>query len=124
MANAPYVADRLSHPQPPNPPIGYGKIHRVTSAPATAFGDNGDLAINTISGAIYEKFGDSWTEFTGGGGGGGGTLQVLVGTIDDPNGTFTPDDPTKGAVYYKKDDVDTKFWTWNTTSLAWNQFIA
>lgn len=87
-----YVADQLSHPSPPVPPIGYGKIHRVTSAPASDLGNDGDAAIDMNTGAVYEKHNGAWAMISGGSPG----TQVLQ---DYAPGT-PPPNPTMPAVSF------------------------
>lgn len=87
-----YVADQLHHPPPPNPPLGDGEIHPVTSAPADSFGSDGDLALNTATGDLYAKAGGTWALQAGGAGGG---IQVYENR--DP---AQPDDPTLPAISF------------------------
>ena len=95
-----YVADQLSHPPQPNPPMGYGKIHRVTSAPASDLGSDGDAAINTTTGDFYEKFNGAWTlSMTGGVGGGGALACDGAPTVTYPAG---PPSGTEGTPYVNR----------------------
>lgn len=95
-----YVADQLQHPPPPNPPLGDGEIHPVTSAPDDAFGSDGDLALDTTTGDLYAKANGTWTLS---GGGGGGATEVYFGS-GDPNGAQTA---TRPAIFY---DADGAIW--------------
>jgi hypothetical protein len=87
-----YVADQLSHPPPPNPPIGYGKIHRVTSAPSSDLGSDGDEAVNMTTGDIYRKASGTWSLLIAGA---GVATQVYEGR--DP---LPPDDTTQPAISF------------------------
>lgn len=50
---------------------------------------------------------------------GNGEPQVYIGLLDDPNLIDTPDDPAHGAVYYKDDDVNLKYFVWSVTNQSW-----
>lgn len=95
-----YVADKLHHPPPPDPPLGDGNIIRVTAAPDDADGSDGDLALNTDTGELYVKSGGTWTLQSAGG---GGATEVYFGT-GDPNGAQTA---TRPAIFY---DADGAIW--------------
>lgn len=107
----------LSHPPQPNPPLDWGDIWRVTSAPASTVGRNGDLAVNINTGDIYEKYSDTWTLFTGGGGGSGTAYLTGVGSpVGAETATFV------GELYTRQD----VFELWQSTGLTnadWIQIV-
>jgi hypothetical protein len=104
-----YVADQLHHPPPPNPPLGDGEIHPVTSAPAASFGNDGDLALNTTTGDLYVKANGTWA-LQAGGGGGGDNNQSGSGS---PVGVKTPDYVGQGYT-----DTDSPFHQWFAIGLT------
>lgn len=89
-----YVADKLSHPPPPNPPIGFGNIYRVTSAPSNELGSDGDEAHDTITGDDWQKVNGVWVLAVPGGTGGSGTYSgngSPEGVITAPVGSIYTD---------------------------------
>lgn len=124
MADETYKADKLSHPPIPDPPMGYGKIHRLNTAPMTSTGSNGDLAIILSTGTIYERYNDAWSLLTTGGGG-SGTIQVIARTQADPNSPLiVPDDPTKGAIYTQDGNESViAIWRWDVNDQNWVQCL-
>lgn len=112
MSANPYVPD-LKHPEPFN--AGTGQLLQGTGAPSASLGNNGDVYINITNGNIYSKAGDIWILSTVGS---GGTVQVIAGSVADPNaGTIIPDDHSKGAIYYQKGAYS--LWNWDTQGQAW-----
>jgi hypothetical protein len=61
--------------------------------PNDADGSNGQTYVDTSTGDLYVKSGDTWTIFSGGG---GGATEVYFGT-GDPNGVQTA---TRPAIFY------------------------
>lgn len=119
MSDETYKAEYLHHPGPPSPRIGYGRIHPVSAAPDTSLGDDGDIAIITTTGVQYIRSNGTWTIVSGGGG--GGFEQVIAGGEADPNGTYTPADPTKGAIYTRDGAGLTQLWRWDIGDGIWVQ---
>jgi len=95
-----YVASQLTHPPPPNPPIGFGNSYRVTSAPSSSLGSDGDTAINTVTGDYYTKFNGAWTLSMSSGVGGGGGLSG----DGDPTATYPAGPPSglEGTSYVNR----------------------
>lgn len=105
-----YVASQLSHPPPPDPPIGYGKIHRVTSAPGDDLGSDGDAAINMDTGAVHEKHDGAWALVSAGGGTGTQVLQDYAPSTPPPDPTAPAlSYPTGSGTLYQW-DVDSQTW--------------
>lgn len=116
-----YTADRLSHPSQPDPPLDWGDTWRVTSAPTSTLGRDGDLAVNINTRAFYIRGNGIWALQTGGSG--SGSIQVIADSFADPNGNVTPDDPSMGAVYCQDGADLTVFWRWDVTAQVWRQLL-
>ena len=118
MADETYHASRLSHPSQPNPPLDWGDIWRVTSAPSSDLGRDGDFAAHITTGDVYLRSNGAWALYTGGGGG-GGTVEVSVGT-SNPEGALT-----KTAPHIFVNTANQTVWVKESGSgnTGWRQYI-
>lgn len=88
-----------------------GAVLTGVGAPSDLIGNNGNIYIDSSTGDLYTKSGDTWTLFSGGG---GGTTEVLGGAAD-PTGTLTV---SGRAIYIQDADVngDRRIYVKNTAA--------
>lgn len=109
-----YVAVQLRHPNPPVPPMGYGHIHPVTTIPDPSVGDDGDFAVNIITGDVYVRYGDTWTLYSSSGGAG----EVLLYTTTGPTADgILPSDLDHEAIAVKPHGST---FTWDSVAHSWD----
>ena len=46
-------------------------------------------------------------------------VQIITGSVDDPNGVITPSDPSRVAKYYKDQATPVVKWIWSVTNRNW-----
>lgn len=85
-------------PLPGEDPTGGPTLHGV-GAPNDADGNNGQIYIDTSTGDLYIKSGDTWNIFAGG----SGSATQVLGGADDPRGVLTA---SGRAIYVQDPDGD------------------
>lgn len=109
----------FQHPPPPTFPFTPMSAFFGTDTPTTTPNRPYATYLKTSTGGQYYWDGSIWHLISGGG---SGAIQVLVGAFANPNGNSTPDDPSKGAIYYQEGSV-ANVWRWSISGVAWIQTI-